>query len=421
MGCCSLFNSQSGRYIKFYVILVLDLIDVFVDWYFYAKVKFIKPGLVYGPPEESYKWAVFSFCVISIITLFIETIQNADDLRDKKRLPFLTQSLSNVLTIYLEDIPLLVLNLILSVCRDGEVSIISLIKASLGISAVLIRFILMIVQRWIMDKKKTRFELFCDVISTFGLIVIACLSITIQLLNTFPSDKNGLLQFKSPEKFDRMSFIQEKYLDSVSVFMSWPPNRQNQNNTNQILLGDITNLIKHGHMSIKFLTNSDLNELLTEKNYTLCIQKKLFSLNKTLNCYQVTNGVLFSQVNSTIVDLESLPNGFYISIKKVSTVSFMYRIGYLDFNIKFFNSNETCNQFEFGKSTRNMLTYARYIYPQNETQFFKAKTTHYSTCYNLNYDLITTDKLWRTGILNCDSKADKGPKFNSNLFINCII
>ena len=126
------------------------------------------------------KWTIFAFCNISCVSFIIETVQNADDLFEKKKIPFLTQSLSNFLVIFFEDIPLLVLNLIVTLCRDGEPTTISMVKSSAGIAIVVLRFFLMILVYWLLDSKKSRCGFFMDIMSTFGLFVIALISISIQ-------------------------------------------------------------------------------------------------------------------------------------------------------------------------------------------------------------------------------------------------
>lgn len=37
-------NTKPGKYVKFFILIILDLINVIVDWYFYTKVQLIKPG-----------------------------------------------------------------------------------------------------------------------------------------------------------------------------------------------------------------------------------------------------------------------------------------------------------------------------------------------------------------------------------------
>ena len=224
--CWKFVNTRPGKILKFTILLVLDLIDVAIDWFFYAKVQLIQPGLIYGPPTESYKWAIFAFCIVSTLTLLIETIQNADDLLVEKKFPFLSQSLTNFLTVIFEDVPLLSLNLMLALCRDGDVSVVSLTKASLCIGCVIIRFTLMVLVYWIFEKKRSRFEFICDIISTVGLVAVALLSVIIQLLNSFPIDNRGLIKVDNPKDFDRYSFQANKYFPDVGVYMIWPTDRK---------------------------------------------------------------------------------------------------------------------------------------------------------------------------------------------------
>ena len=34
-------NTRRGKYVKFFILLILDLINVIVDWYFYTKGKYV--------------------------------------------------------------------------------------------------------------------------------------------------------------------------------------------------------------------------------------------------------------------------------------------------------------------------------------------------------------------------------------------
>lgn len=154
--CWKFINTKPGKYIKFFIMLILDLVDVGIDWFFYAQVQLTQPGLVYGPPHSTISWCLFAFCIVSVVCLLIETIQNADDLFFGHRLTWLTQSLSNFLVIFLEDIPLLIINLIVTICRDGDPTVITVVKASFGIAAVVLRASLMLLIYWLFDSKKNR-------------------------------------------------------------------------------------------------------------------------------------------------------------------------------------------------------------------------------------------------------------------------
>ena len=47
--CWKLANTKSGRYLKFFIMIFLDLINLGVDWFFYGKVALAEPGLVVSP------------------------------------------------------------------------------------------------------------------------------------------------------------------------------------------------------------------------------------------------------------------------------------------------------------------------------------------------------------------------------------
>ena len=94
---------------------------------------------------------------MSAVCLIIETLQNADDLFFGRRITWLTQSLSHFLVIFLEDIPILVINLIVTICRDGDPTLITVIKASAGIAIVVLRTVLMMLIYWLFDSKKNRY------------------------------------------------------------------------------------------------------------------------------------------------------------------------------------------------------------------------------------------------------------------------
>ena len=418
-------NTRPGKILKFVILLILDLIDVAVDWYFYTKVKLIEPGLVYGPPEEKYQKAVFAFCIVSTLVLLIETIQNADDLGKEKKIPFLTQSLTNFLTIVFEDVPLLFLNLIFTLCRDGDVSIISLTKASLCIVCVLVRFVLVILVYWIFERKKTRFEFICDSISTLGLILVAFLSIAIQLINIFPVDLSII------KNFDRNAFYSNKYFTNVGIYMRWQP-QESANSVDykdfRLWLANINEVEINKGLEIKFRMNTDFQNY--DKNYTICITKSI-KMNGT--CYQVSNNSRIIKpidVNSEEFKLTANELNYGYDLKLIRRPGdFKHLLGYIEFNMKTLrNNSKICHDF-YNTTTNNdhLLVYAQTQYlhknPINSlpsNYYFKYNEgVGYYSLFNLKFDLQVANQIWRTGIISCKANGDKGPKLNRNIEILC--
>jgi hypothetical protein len=420
-------NSRNGKIVKFIILLIIDLVDVVVDWYFYAKVKLIEPGLVYGPPEDTYRWAIFSFCIVSTLVMLIETIQNVDDLKKVKKFPFLTQSLTNFLTIVFEDIPLLILNLMIALCRDGDVSIISLTKASLCIICVIIRFILMILVYWIFEKKKNRFEYICDLISTLGLVIVAIISITIQLLNNFPIDNNGLIKLVNPQEFNRYRFFANKYFPNVGIYMRWPPAVSNSNESTswidhkdfRIWLADINEFRFNQELDIDIKLNIDLRNQNNYSNYIFCINKS----NTDENCYKISNNLINKTNSESIVD--KLDYGYNLKFIMRPGESFKYLMGYIEFNMKtksLANNNKICYDFD-SLTTNNhyLLTYAKYVHknPLSNSYFKYNEGVHSYSLFSLLYDLNIVDQIWKTGIIGCKTNGDKSPKLNRNIKVLC--
>jgi len=395
--------------------LILDLVDLGIDLFFYAQMQLIQPGLVYGPPPDTLSWCLFGFCIMSAVCLIIETLQNADDLFFGRRITWLTQSLSNFLVIFLEDIPILVINLIVTICRDGDPTLITVIKASAGIAIVVLRTVLMMLIYWLFDSKKNRFTLVLDVMSSIGLFVIAGISITIQLLNTFPTDSRGLIQATDPVAFNRMNYVSKKYLNGIGIFSAWPP--ESDTSDQFIWLADITQVINQQSIEIRIQTDYDKNP----ENYTLC-----FTKSQNTSCYSVLNKSMSkliddsNSIKKVLSDSSVANSGYEMSIQKQPAQPFISKIGYLDYNLnKLVAANETNRNCKL--ETASSLLYAKYANPAaNEDTISYLKSSVFgASFFSLNYDLLTVDKIWRTGVFRCQMSGDLGPKLNRNIRLVC--
>ncbi|RNA37323.1 hypothetical protein BpHYR1_012422 [Brachionus plicatilis] len=407
--CCWRFiNTRPGKYVKFYILFLFDILNLLVDWYFYLKVELIKPGLVYGPPELLIRQIIFGFCCISILSFIIETIQSTDDLFKTKKISFLTQSLSNFLVIVFEDIPLLSLNLIITLCRDGEPTIISVVKASIVIFAVIIRFILIVLFNWFMDSEKTRCNIILDMLSTIGIFIMAILSVSIHLLNNFPTSANGAIQIPNPVYYNHMSYATDKYLKNVGIYSQWPIDNA-ANGSSYIWLTEITDVIEVTNLKIKIRSDFAANN----KNYSLCIEK----FNKKV-CFKSENSDLKILDEERNILKSDLFDVYEMEIVKEPPQGSKYKLGYISLSV---------NKIESGQ---NGTSKCSTMYPKS---IIYAKDTDYSDSDEKSYlkqienkfrfyskeDLIMVNKLWLTGIFKCRMSGDLGPKLNKNINLNC--
>lgn len=404
--CCWRFiNTKPGKYVKFYILFLFDIINLIIDWYFYLKVELIKPGLVYGPPELLIRQIIFGFCCISILSFIIETIQNADDLLETKKISFLTQSLSNFLVILFEDIPLLTLNLIITLCRDGEPTIISVVKASVVIFAVIIRFILIVVLNWFIDTKKNRFSIILDMLSTFGIFIMAFLSVSIHLLNNFPTTAQGDIDIPNPVYFNHMSYASDKYFRNVGIFTQWPI-ENHENETSYIWLSDITDVIDVVNLPIKIRTDFEKNN----QKYTLCIEK--FNQN---TCFKFEKNEFKILTDNKLFIKSNLYDVYEIKLIKEPEQGNKYKLGYISLKANRYELNRSASRICSNVNPKSVI-YAKYkdFYDSDDKSYLKQELNKF--LFFTKTDLITVDNLWFPGIFKCKTSGDLGPKLDKNNF-----
>lgn len=418
--CCWKFiNTRAGRFFKFFVLLFLGVINLVVDWFFYTKVELIQPGLVYGPPHERLRLIIFICCVIATIGFFIEVLHNLDDLSKKRKIRLLTLSLTNFIQIYFEDLPLLILNLLITACHDGQPTMIAVIKSTVCIVMFVIRFILMIAYRCFVQAKRSRSKSVLDILSTIGLVLTFLISVKIQLLRIFPTHSNGGFMVADPMQFTTMNFATYKYLDKVAIYTKWPI--ENGRNSSEITsdlvdkhylwLADITDVIDNTFLSINLQTNYNS----VQDNFTVCITKK-----STKECFLFDgDSGYFSYVSPDKVSIDAGFEAFEMTITKEPAQLFKYSIGYLDYNLNKFVSfkNKTTRCM---KAKPDHLIYAKYLpFSESESNAYLKKLGSTFSFYDGTLDLLPVKKLWKTGILGCQMSGDLGPKLNEQLKIRC--
>lgn len=410
-------RTKAAKYLKLFLILIQDSIDVVIDWFFYWTLTAVSPGLVYGPVDSLLKWTTLAFCLLSTLFFVLEVIQHADDIFEKKKLPCLTQHLSNFLIIFIENVPILVINLIVTLCNDGVPSTVTLAKASFVIFGVVFKILIMLLNYWVFDSKKTRFDYFLDAMSSFGLFIMLTISIAIQLLNVFPVDSSGMISISIVKEFDRMEFATNKYLKNVGVFTKWPIdsqiNAQNHTDFSYLWLCDVTEVIKKPYLALKIRT--DFNSI-KKQNYTICIKKS-----QTESCFLIQDTLNAKEIASTSVN--SLNYEYNFIITKEPAQQYKYPIGFIDYNLKLNdltlkNSNESCKDLP----TTTTMLYAKYngvFISSNTSHAFMKQYNGRLSFYDYLNDLISVDKFWRVGYSGCKMTGDLGPKRNKDMRLFC--
>ena len=204
----------------------------------------------------------------------------------QKRYTSLFGQITNCLTLWLEDVPLLTLNLLLVICRDGEVTYISLAKAIIGVIAALIRFLSILLNKWLIRhdyERKDHLSQFFNTVSTIGVIVVFIVSISIHIIASLPIDNHGRIHLKNPHDFERFKFAHQKYFDHVGIFL-----RSSMDSNHYIYLTDIENVIEKNSKQFIYSIN--------EKENIVCIKE----LNQT--CFIQINESNIQLYNKSLTD-----------------------------------------------------------------------------------------------------------------------
>lgn len=328
---------------------------------------------------------MFSFCIISTFTSLLEIAQVIRDTR-QRRVTSLFGQITNCLTLWLEDFPFLTLNLLIVLCRDGEVTYISLAKAFIGIIAAFIRLLFIILNKWLIRhdyERKDCLSNFFNTISTIGVILVLLLSVCIHTIATLPIDHSGRVYFENPSYFTKFKFAHKKYFDNVGIFL----NTTNDVNRS-IYLTDINDIIEKGQKTFTF---------------SIDLQENVF-------CIKKYNQTCFKESNDTTFDLyDKLPTNKLINYSitfRYQEPDFYHLLGDIKYNIM------RCDLKDYHIDDEKFsFFYYRFKRDLNETKSFMIfnQLNNNYRYYEKENDLEPIERAWRTGLFRCKTTGSLRP------------
>jgi len=125
---CTPEKNLTCRKVVFVLIVVLELVDLVSDWLVYADFSQMEKGLVFGPPEDAVIYALLAFSIIGTFTFFLEAVNLWWGMFHEN--PWLDTDLVSAVTIWIEDLPQISINVYLARCREDPSSGFQLMKAS---------------------------------------------------------------------------------------------------------------------------------------------------------------------------------------------------------------------------------------------------------------------------------------------------
>ena len=398
-----LINRRSYRISVLIMVCVLNVVDLLVDWYFYisksiiGKVRSLEhrpystffsihsQGLVFGPPPANILLAIYSFCIISTLTSLLEVIQIIRDTY-QNRLTSRFGQLTNCLTLWLEDAPLLTLNLLLVICNDGEVTYTSLAKAAIGIFAALIRFLSILLNKWLIRhdyERKDRLSKFFNAISTLGVVLVFMISITIHIIASLPIGHDGHVYLGKPSDFQQIKFAQQKYFDQVGVYL-----RSSNEQDKYIYLIDLKDIIESGPKQFVYSVDQRRDLFCIKQfNQTCFIQANESNL-------QVYDGAFTNKLINYSIAFQFKEPDFYYSLGDI--LYSVVRCDLKDFRI----DDEKISLHYFRLKLNVNGTTAPILFDQNN------QTYRY---YDRESDFQSVEYLWKTGLSRCASTSSFSP------------
>lgn len=294
--------------------------------------------------------------------------------------------ITNCLTLWLEDTPLLTLNLLLVICNDGEVTYSSLAKAVIGIFAALMRFLSILLNKWLIRhdyERKDPFSQFFNAISTLGIVFVFMISITIHIIASLPIDNHGRVYLEKPSDFQQFKFAHQKYFDQVGVYL-----RSSDDHNKYIYLVDLIHIIES-----------------SPHHFVYSVDQK-----KDLFCVKQFNQTCFMQVNES--DIQVYHGEFtnklinYSIVLQFKEPDFYYSLGDILYSVvrcdlkDFHIDDEKISLHYFRlKDHGNATTPPILFDPNNQTYRY----------YDRENDFQSLEYLWKTGLSRCSSTSSFSP------------
>lgn len=441
LSCCTCAEVNRNKLwfqsLTFSLVLFFDVSDVITDWSLFKDVLQIEPGLVFGPTEPNIVYALLAFSAVGTITFTVEIFNVWLEIFFHS--PVLDPELLSVCTIWLEDIPQIVLSILLAMCREYAVSYFQLVKAVLVILGSFVRLLMGLIraidrksQSEYVDKHKPKTgfrHLLYRVMIILGLLFLFFSSLTVCFLTLFERNQQGGVQFNQPKGLFHGKYDREKFFNGVYIYLNLPT-FEYTNDTNIATMNwiQLTSLwdIKSGSNSTYQLSFDNTTQtkfvlsVTTPNNQSeslVCFHLDRF--NKTLD-NSMPDCRNFLTDNQTL----SFIFRFYAVPEKMPQMLF----GDIHYNVKCKDQNG-CQNITLqplselgqhaGKGTYQHPVIHYYKNKVNTTGHLMTGSNNTARFYHLDTDLIHITDVWKTGFGMCSSTGSLAPHRDESINVQC--
>ncbi|XP_069112594.1 uncharacterized protein [Argopecten irradians] len=387
----------------FFLTQLCNLSDFIMDWVFYGEIKNAEDGLVFGRQDKVLVDVSLVFCCIGTATFIIELILDILKYKwstnpyecDTKRLERVSKisDVMSVVTLVIEDLPQVLINFAIALCREEVTNIVQILKASSSIIEVVIAVIIMLAT-FCRTAERGRLSKCCFFLTLIlSLIILGFSAAVFYLEINFDTE---IIHFDS-DGFKGSDA--DRYLLGVVVFMQSP-----------VLVG-----ISSGHWlnvtSVKSImgsttSESDIHEIgVFATSQKIWIKKTSPFSGESLSCYNVihpsiTSTLPLAQCPSIPPDVEPK----YIRMQ-LSYVKPTRKKPFGDIIYNYSITDQNCVA----------------VSPQTlELKYFKWKEgTQGNQTFVRQSDLHNIRDVWETGRAGCKSTARERPKLSPSITVSC--
>lgn len=441
--CCGrLHDKFCFKLFVFLLVFVLDVVDLIADWLLYRDVTATQEGLVYGPIEDSLRYLLLAFSIIGSLTFTFEIINLWWEVFRND--PWLDVDFLSAITIWIEDVPQITINVLIVACREEAISYFQLVKASVIIAGAVIRIVVSLIRYC---GKKARHDLQCARVNKssrrhvvyrifimVGLILTLGGAITIFTFTQSERNPEGSLNFKIPHSIIEGEYDDQKYFHNVSIYFShelfdWDSHTATSANhlnlvqlfkVNDIRQENIDRTIKIAYDQLTgptkiVISSNDMNGAMRA---TECFQMDRISKKLTL----VTTGCT-TYLTSTPVNEYTLT--FHYITPSVPSLIF----GDIKYNVKVkYNPAGKCispdfaindNIYDHSKNNKvAALHYFRNTGNSAATHHVSHTSLTEGTFFHSS-SLEDISDVWKTGFAYCKSSGSLAPHTDDSITVTC--
>ncbi|XP_033748581.1 uncharacterized protein LOC117333403 [Pecten maximus] len=417
------------RLIAFTTSLIVDSIDTISDWLLYHDVVAAREGLVFGHFEDSLTTTLLVFSILGSCLFLFEIITLGVNL-SRDDLPILLLDVAALLVIWLEDVPQIIINVVIVACRDQPISVVQIIKASICMLGALMKLVIAIVRFCYWKRKEKigsegtqRVNKWVRIITIPGILLIIVGSIMVFSFTQLTWDNaDGSLKFQNPRRLLDGEYNTDKYFDQVGVYVNMA-SKDSGPNVNMakdewIRLVDIDDfgerksaIVTHVTFGLgvsKFLSIRKPPGSLATANFSECYIKNgaSWNLQSSLSKCSIMN----QPTVSAVIELRYIePEGHLL-------------LGDIEYNVKVYQDT-TCNSVIIPSTSL----------PQLALRYFKSRLTISSGLHHLVAPQSLTEskfyssshlqpitEIWKTGFLGCKFTGKSQPTYNTDIPVPCL-